>query len=212
MLKLKAFYMIRHAESEANVKKLAAGTYNYQLTDKGIMQATYASNLISSLKIENIAFYSSPLSRALDTAKIISNNSEIKIVNELRERDFGLWEGRKWEEVLKYLEDGISPPNGETTFQHILRSKIAFEKILNNTVTDNMIPIIVTHGGSFYTLGRIYGFQLIKEVDNCELYYFEPDEILVNENKFPYFIKKVVFSNIEDKNQGIIFINTNLYN
>lgn len=171
----KPFYIIRHGETTANVEGKTSGIKDIDLTPVGIRQAENAALVFKALNLDNVTIFSSPLKRAFNTAEII-NQGKHKIIPlpQLKERDFGIWEGVDWRSILLKLEEGAHPPKGETTLQHIQRSLSAFKYILEESASKNTIPLIVSHGGSFYTFGRFYNQTKIENVGNCELYYFEP--------------------------------------
>jgi broad specificity phosphatase PhoE len=87
--------LVRHGEAENNVSVVAGGQLEYKLTENGIEQA---KKLAERLKDEKIAIvFSSPLSRAKDTAKeIVKLHPKVKIVydNRLKEMNFGELEGK----------------------------------------------------------------------------------------------------------------------
>lgn len=67
-------YFVRHGESEANVRKVFAGQRdNSPLTDEGRKQARNTAEEIVREGIMIDKIYSSPLSRAYETAKIIAS-------------------------------------------------------------------------------------------------------------------------------------------
>lgn len=87
------FYIVRHGETEWNVKKLIQGHKDSPLTLNGIKQA---KNL--SLNLKNIPFeavFSSDLLRAKTTAEIIAVERTLIITTNraLRERSFGSLDG-----------------------------------------------------------------------------------------------------------------------
>jgi probable phosphoglycerate mutase len=171
----KHFYLIRHGETTANVLGKTSGIKDIDLTEKGIKQAENTALLFEALDLKDVTIFSSPLKRALKTAEIINQEKhEVIVLDQLMERDFGLWEGEEWTVILSKLENGIHPPKGETTLQHIERSLSAFTYILSASTSMKTTPLIVSHGGSFYTFGRFYNQKRIFSVGNCELYYFEP--------------------------------------
>lgn len=84
---------IRHGQTDWNVKKKVQGKANIPLNEKGIKQANDTKIL---LKDENIdLILCSPLTRAIQTAKIINHNRNLPILldERLSERDFGEFEG-----------------------------------------------------------------------------------------------------------------------
>ena len=83
-------YVIRHGQTEANVKQLFNGINDGDLTEIGIKQA---EELIPLIKEKDINFIiCSPLKRAIHTANILNvNNKEIVLDNRLIDRDYGVY-------------------------------------------------------------------------------------------------------------------------
>lgn len=96
-------YLVRHTETTANVKGIFQGHTDYPLTKKGIGQAKITAKKLK--KINFSAIYSSDLLRAKRTAEIIKleRNLIVKSTHALRERSFGKFEGRKYEEIDREL-------------------------------------------------------------------------------------------------------------
>jgi len=94
-------YLTRHGETEWNHKKIIQGWQDSNLTDLGRKQGKWLSDRLSKIEFE--AVYSSPLNRALETAKIIKrdNYEEIIIKDPLKEMGFGPWEGKTSIEIKK---------------------------------------------------------------------------------------------------------------
>lgn len=95
-------YLVRHGESEANIQKRYCGVTDAELSPNGRMQAEMAGRNLQTEMICRV--YSSPLKRAVDTAKIIcgkNNIDENKIITEncLSEVNFGLFENMTWDEI-----------------------------------------------------------------------------------------------------------------
>ena len=93
--------LIRHGEIPSNVKKIYAGGSSEGLTDRGINQAR---NVAKQLRGYNISFiYSSPVYRAVQTTKIISDllNIDFQIEPAFREMELGPWEGISEEEIAR---------------------------------------------------------------------------------------------------------------
>ena len=72
ILPAKAFYMIRHGETEANKAQVMAGQTDSPLTETGKQQADLAGQPIQKLEIKPRAIVHSDLSRARDTAAAIN--------------------------------------------------------------------------------------------------------------------------------------------
>lgn len=91
-------YLVRHGETNKNKYGLIQGITEADLSEKGIEDAKKLQDLVASLDVDVVI--SSPLRRALDTAKIITNNKyPINIDDRIIERDWGLCEGASIDEV-----------------------------------------------------------------------------------------------------------------
>lgn len=151
---MKKIYLTRHGESKWNVLKKVQGQKNIDLTHKGISQAEKLANRLKNDKIDII--YSSDLSRAYETAKIVGDKNNINIIKlkELREIKFGPWEGLSKEELIKNYDEEyklwlqtphkLKLENVETVQELKERSKLALDIILKNKDMDNIL--IVSHG------------------------------------------------------------------
>ena len=63
--------VIRHGESEADIKKVCEGRADFELTDKGTQQARVLASWINeNYRVSRI--YTSPLSRAKATAQFVA--------------------------------------------------------------------------------------------------------------------------------------------
>lgn len=93
--KISKIFVIRHAESEKNVKHVYDSSLDtYALTPKG---EDMAHKLAQTLKEEGIdLIYSSPVRRARETAEILGKELgiEITLADELKEMYSGEWEGK----------------------------------------------------------------------------------------------------------------------
>ena len=111
-------YLVRHGETALNVKRVLQGRSNYPLTDRGEEQAREVADWFRSQGIVFDRVYSSPLTRALQTARIIVGD-EMEIVPEQRliETDYGPYEGCSLSdpapELRYFFEDFINHPAPE---------------------------------------------------------------------------------------------------
>jgi len=87
-------YVVRHGQTEYNVKNIFQGHVNVPLNEVGIQQAKETANKFVGKKIDKILV--SPLERAIQTASYISQVTGVKISIEPRliERNFGDIEGK----------------------------------------------------------------------------------------------------------------------
>lgn len=93
MVKMLRLYLVRHGETKWNIENKYQGASDIPLSPVGIEQAQALARKIKAFKIDKI--YSSDLSRAYETAKMIAKekNLEIECMPGLREISFGEWEG-----------------------------------------------------------------------------------------------------------------------
>lgn len=147
-------YLLRHGQTEWNIEGKIQGKTDIPLNETGLRQARCLAEGMREREIS--AVYSSPLLRAAQTAEILAEEKglSVSVLPELREVDFGLWEGRSWTEVdAEFHEDfrrweenpaEYMPTGGESRESCRERCRAAMEQILAGTVTD---AAIVAHGG-----------------------------------------------------------------
>ena len=148
-------FLIRHGETPHNRAKRYQGHRDTPLTEKGRKQAKVIALRLKSEPLN--AIYSSDLKRAKYTAEAINNYHSLKIniLPQLREIDFGDWEGktydeiqRKWRKLLDKWEKDPSKirlPGGEHFPGLTERIRTLMKKILNDHPDQKVV--IVTHGG-----------------------------------------------------------------
>ncbi len=146
-------YLIRHGSTEWNEKDLVQGLIDLELSKIGISQVKKTGEFFNKKNIKKI--FTSPLKRALQTAEILNEklNSEISIVEELRELDCGVWEGMKMDDVREKYRDVYqklmeSPftkiPEGESFSDVVERFRIGWKKVLKSVDYSSEI-IVVGH-------------------------------------------------------------------
>jgi broad specificity phosphatase PhoE len=91
--KMTRLMLIRHGDTAWNVEEIFRGRANVELNEAGIKQAELLAKHLADESI--VAIYSSPLKRALKTAKIIAASRHIDVINapELIDFDYGEWQG-----------------------------------------------------------------------------------------------------------------------
>lgn len=94
-------YVVRHGETIWNVENRVQGITDIPLTDKGRLDATLLKDLVKDINIDVVI--SSPLNRAIETAKILTDNKlPINTDDRIKERDWGLNEGANIDDVDKW--------------------------------------------------------------------------------------------------------------
>lgn len=93
-------YLIRHGETEQNKSGILMGSTDTPLNDHGRLQAATLGERINALEVDSI--FSSPLSRAVETATLVFG-AEAPIITDssLQEFHFGEWEGMHFSEIAK---------------------------------------------------------------------------------------------------------------
>jgi alpha-ribazole phosphatase len=145
--------LIRHAQTDYNLQKRYCGFSNPPLNDKGIEQVKRLAKRLKGLKIDKI--YSSDLKRAYQTAQIISKNNSVEKLTELREMNFGIFEGLSYQEIMskysriyrKWLRSPqeIVIPEGESLIALTSRVRDILVEILSNN--QGRTVAVVTHAG-----------------------------------------------------------------
>ena len=141
-------YLIRHGETDQNKNEVIQGRGDFLLSDIGISQSIEAGKTLKKLNYHFTKAYSSPLTRAKDTLKNILNemelNLEIKIENDLIEREFGELEGMKLTPEVRELVVLDNAKGFEKKKDLFKRVKNVLLKIVKESKEDDEI-IIVTH-------------------------------------------------------------------
>ncbi len=145
----KSIYFVRHGQSEWNVAGKICGATDIPLTEKGHEQAieTGKEILKEGIKADEILY--SPLLRAADTAKHISEMTGIPARMEPRliEQNFGHWEGtspRNAPDFVAAKHQFINHyGNGESMFRLAQR----IYNLLDELKKDDKTYILVAHNG-----------------------------------------------------------------
>lgn len=138
-------YVVRHGQSEYNLKKLLQGQIDSPLTDYGINQATEAKKYLSRVKFDSA--YSSDLKRAYKTGQVILGNRDIKITKskKLRERTYGTLEGKPSKDFKEkgYFTMDIHSYGGENEDDILNRAIKEFTSIAKKE--DGHKVLVTTH-------------------------------------------------------------------
>lgn len=146
-------YIARHGETKWNVEGRMQGFKNSDLTQRGISDARSLGESLKNIDFDYI--YSSPLGRALDTAKCIRKDDDIKIIldDSLKELNLGLWEGMTYEEIkekyptqynnFREHPELFESQGGEKFSELIKRVEDGLSNIIKDEDHENIL--IVTH-------------------------------------------------------------------
>ena len=141
-------YVARHGQTVWNAANRVCGITDVELTEKGIEQAQELAKLVAEAKVDMIL--TSPLVRAMDTGKIVSEycNIPMMVDNRLIEQNYGIYEGvdRKNEEFLANKRNfAYRYPNGESMMQVAYRIYGLLEDIKEKYSGKDVL--LISHGG-----------------------------------------------------------------
>ena len=115
-------YVMRHGETMSNKEGRLQGWTDNPLNDYGIMLAELTGEGMKEAGISFDAVFSSSLSRAYETARIIKektgSNVEIQVDDRIKEIHMGDWEGKKF----RPGESEIDPVESKKFFSNPLKS------------------------------------------------------------------------------------------
>ena len=160
--------LVRHGATTATEEDRFSGSSGAELSDEGRWQAARLGERLSNHKIT--AVYSSPLSRALETARIIAGSCGVEPVTRdgLREIGHGHWEGMKREDVERQFADEyaawegdpftFAPAGGESGVSVLARALPVIREIVAAHPGGNML--VVSHKATLrLILSSLLGFD-----------------------------------------------------
>jgi probable phosphoglycerate mutase len=112
-------WLVRHGETEWSRSGQHTGTTDLPLTPEGKLQAVALGHLLAERAFEHVL--SSPMAKALDTARLAGFGERLRVDERLREVDYGEFEGITTEKIWErqpgweLFRDGC--PGGETPEQ-----------------------------------------------------------------------------------------------
>ena len=159
--------LVRHGESEWNLKNLFTGWKNPDLTEKGIGEANSAGQRLKAAGFGPDYCFTSALKRAQHTLDLILD--EMGIVNmtisrnlALNERDYGDLSGlnkddarKKWgeEQVLIWRRSyDVPPPGGESLKDTAARTLPYYESTILPMVASGKTVLVAAHGNSLRSM------------------------------------------------------------
>lgn len=171
-------YVVRHGETEANLKGILQGHKDFPLTKKGINQAQTLAKKLSKIKFDEA--FSSDLLRAHRTAKIIALEHKliVKTTEKLRERGFGHYEGKVYSVInndLKKMFEEYEKLSSEEKFKYkfkpfiesdeeLSRRMILFLREISVAYPGKKI-LVVAHGSIMRSVLIALGFALEEELE-----------------------------------------------
>ncbi len=173
-------YFIRHGESEWNVKDKICGATDAPLTEKGHEQAILTGQKFVELGYTADEILCSPLVRAADTARHISEITGIpmRIEPRLIEQNFGTWEGTSPRNSREFFEAKQSFINSFGTGESMFRVAQRIYNLLDEVKNDDRTHVLVAHNGIVRFVESWHRDMTNEEfaaykVGNCEICVYE---------------------------------------
>jgi len=144
------FYIVRHGETDANVKKIFQGHLDYVLNERGEWQAKEAGRKFKKIYFDKA--FSSDLVRAKRTAELIllEKNLAVETTKRLRERRFGRYEGKPYEYTdpeLDVLIKKFGRLSAEEQFRFKYRRETESDEELSSRMLTFLRELAVTYRG-----------------------------------------------------------------
>ncbi len=174
--------LIRHAKTKGNLEHRYVGKIDEPLCDAGVRELL--KNQKRGIYPKCDCVYASPMKRCIHTAQIVYPDKQINTVSDLRECDFGIFEGKTYEELKNNPnyrlfiesngESGI--PGGENRVRFQARCVNGFMEALKDMKEKNISnAAIVCHGGTIMAILERFGGQgrafYDYQTENCGGYY-----------------------------------------
>jgi len=152
--------LVRHGETDWNADGRLQGQTDRPLSDFGRRQARRLADELADEELE--AIYSSDLTRARETAEIVGLRLGLPVVldPDLREKDWGTWEG------LTGVERDRVEFLGESTEAHQQRILGGLRRIAERHPGKGRV-LVVTHGGSIRRVQTAALGMALAVVENC---------------------------------------------
>lgn len=164
--------ILRHGITEANENGIYIGKTDLPLSESGKEALRDKYEVFEYPRVQRV--YSSPLERAVQSAEILFPDSEIVIVDDLREMDFGVFEGVAAEDLVgldsykKWLKGGLDnpPPNGESLRNMMLRCYSALNLMILDMMKEGLTHTgVITHSGILMNMMSCFGLPKMKPME-----------------------------------------------
>lgn len=144
--------LVRHANTDANGKRLAGRSEGIALNEEGRVQAQWLAARLAVLPVS--AIYSSPLQRAMETAEAIATlvGRDVEPREEFLEIEFGEWTGLDFNalsrdarfERFNRFRSSADVPGGESMLQVQARMIDGLSRVRARHRHDRVV--VVSHG------------------------------------------------------------------
>lgn len=179
---MKKLYLLRHGQTEFNVKKLVQGRCDSPLTDLGRKQAGMAAAWLKAHNVVPDKVVSSPLGRAMDTASLVATellgpDAAVEPCEGIIERSYGTFEEGPHDALPTDVWDpgeDLIPFGGEGS--HALQERMvgALTNLMGAEGIETLLA--VSHGSAsrqFIKAAAPEGFELPTKLPNCAIMIFD---------------------------------------
>ncbi len=192
--------LVRHGQSEWNLKNLFTGWKDPALTEKGIGEARAAGQRLKAKDLRFDICFTSALSRAQNTLKLILEEMGQTGLPETRdqalnERDYGELTGlnkddarAKWGEEQVHIwrrSYDVPPPGGESLKDTLARSLPYYVHTIQPHVLDGKTVLVAAHGNSLRSLIMAIEGLTPEQILKRELETGVPTVYVLNANSTP---------------------------
>ena len=167
----RAFWFLRHGETDWNAQGLSQGNVDIPLNAVGRAQAVAAAGLLRRRGIRSVV--ASPLCRAHDTALEAGRavGRDVALDEELREVSFGVQEGQPMAQWFDDWVAGHFTPEGAERFTD-LRARAV--RAVNRALERESPVLVVAHGALFRALRAEMGLPPNVRTPNAVPFFCEP--------------------------------------
>lgn len=182
---MKRLYLLRHGQTEFNVKKLVQGRCDSPLTDLGRQQARAAAAWLKAHGVVPDKVVSSPLGRAMDTAGLVATellgpDAAVEPCEGIIERSYGTFEEGPHDALPTDVWDpgeDLIPFGGEGSQTLLERMVATLTNLMSAKDTETLLA--VSHGSAsrqFIKAAAPEGFELPTKLPNCAIMIFDFEE------------------------------------
>ena len=149
--------LARHGETDWNSEHRLQGHTDRPLTDAGWAQAHALAAKLENEPLD--AVYTSDLARAHDTAQVVADSKglAVTVVRDLREKNFGSWEGLTDDEVLRRFPDAQPGHWGDGETRREMSRRVIAALLGIAAAHPGGQVLVVTHGGPLHAVLRQAG-------------------------------------------------------
>ena len=182
---MKRLYLLRHGQTEFNVKKLVQGRCDSPLTDLGRQQARAAAAWLKAHGVVPDKVVSSPLGRAMDTARLVAcellgPDAAVEPCEGIIERSYGTFEEGPHDALPTDVWDpgeDLIPFGGEGSQTLLERMVATLTNLMSAKDTETLLA--VSHGSAsrqFIKAAAPESFELPTKLPNCAIMVFDFEE------------------------------------